>query len=210
MSTIAIISDDPSSRQTVRTALAEVGHAVLEYDKSMLELPLEGADVVCMSVANETDARVLDRLLAADAERPVIIIGQRDAVSDGVVRGAYDFVAQPANKLALQRCVAHAVEKCQLTRKVQRLSSQLEAQNASEVIPLRDLERDAIARALQATKGSVTKAAKLLGIGRATLYRRLASPDMAELRPRRGFTAHAAPVLAKGNGAALHAMSDAR
>lgn len=43
------------------------------------------------------------------------------------------------------------------------------------VVPLRELERQAIERALKATEGSVGKAAKLLGIGRATLYRRLAT-----------------------------------
>ncbi len=52
-----------------------------------------------------------------------------------------------------------------------------------EVVPLRELERRAIRRALRATNGSVEKAARLLGMGRATLYRRLArygseaSPD---------------------------------
>jgi two-component system C4-dicarboxylate transport response regulator DctD len=38
---------------------------------------------------------------------------------------------------------------------------------------LRELERRAIVRALEVSGGSVGKAAKLLGIGRATLYRRL-------------------------------------
>ena len=45
---------------------------------------------------------------------------------------------------------------------------------ADEVVPLRELERRAIRRALKATNGSVEKAARLLGMGRATLYRRLA------------------------------------
>jgi transcriptional regulator of acetoin/glycerol metabolism len=43
--------------------------------------------------------------------------------------------------------------------------------------PLRSLPRletDAIAAALRQTQGNVTEAARLLGIGRATLYRRLA------------------------------------
>jgi len=45
---------------------------------------------------------------------------------------------------------------------------------APDVVPtLRDLERDAIARALAACKGNVTRAARMLGLGRATLYRRL-------------------------------------
>jgi DNA-binding NtrC family response regulator len=46
-----------------------------------------------------------------------------------------------------------------------------------EIVPMRELERRAIARALRATGGSVEKAARLLGIGRATLYRRLAAYD---------------------------------
>jgi DNA-binding NtrC family response regulator len=50
-------------------------------------------------------------------------------------------------------------------------------ESADEVIPLRELERRAIAGALRASSGNVGKAAKLLGIARATLYRRLAEPD---------------------------------
>jgi DNA-binding NtrC family response regulator len=49
------------------------------------------------------------------------------------------------------------------------------ARHDGEILPLRVVEHRAIERALQATAGSVGKAAKMLGIGRATLYRRLAS-----------------------------------
>jgi DNA-binding NtrC family response regulator len=48
-----------------------------------------------------------------------------------------------------------------------------------DIIPLRELERRAIQRALRATHGSVGRAAKLLGIGRATLYRRIATLDLS-------------------------------
>jgi DNA-binding NtrC family response regulator len=43
------------------------------------------------------------------------------------------------------------------------------------LLPLAELEQRAIRNALAHTQGSVGKAAKLLGIGRATLYRRLSS-----------------------------------
>jgi DNA-binding NtrC family response regulator len=49
-----------------------------------------------------------------------------------------------------------------------------------EVLPLRELERRAIQRALKVTNGSVSRAAKLLGIGRATLYRRIASFELTQ------------------------------
>jgi DNA-binding NtrC family response regulator len=42
-----------------------------------------------------------------------------------------------------------------------------------EILPLRELERRMIAKALAKTKGSPEKAAALLGISRATMYRRL-------------------------------------
>ncbi|MEM1025363.1 MAG: sigma-54 dependent transcriptional regulator [Myxococcota bacterium] len=45
---------------------------------------------------------------------------------------------------------------------------------SDDILPMREVERRAIKRALKATSGSVEKAAKLLGMGRATLYRRLA------------------------------------
>ncbi len=50
----------------------------------------------------------------------------------------------------------------------------LAAREPAEVVPIRELESRAIEQALRACGGSVTRAAKSLGIGRATLYRRLA------------------------------------
>ena len=48
-----------------------------------------------------------------------------------------------------------------------------------QVLPLATLERRAIEMALKSAKGSVGEAAKALGIGRATLYRRLSKYDLA-------------------------------
>ena len=58
-------------------------------------------------------------------------------------------------------------------------SSRMPAIVDDEVVPLRELERRAIAAALARTGGNVTVAARLLGIGRATLYRRLAELELA-------------------------------
>ena len=56
-----------------------------------------------------------------------------------------------------------------------RHGSGIEHNDPEEILPIRELERRAIRSALRATGGSVEKAARLLGMGRATLYRRLAA-----------------------------------
>jgi DNA-binding NtrC family response regulator len=48
------------------------------------------------------------------------------------------------------------------------------------VVPLAELERQAIMRALEYTKGDRLTAASLLGIGRTTLYRKLKEYELGE------------------------------
>ena len=52
--------------------------------------------------------------------------------------------------------------------------------NSDRVFTLKELERFGIDRAMKAANNNVDKAAKLLGIGRATLYRRLAEIRRAQ------------------------------
>lgn len=188
--TIAIVADDQSVRQTMRSTLSSSGFAVLDVDSAMQTGSLDDADAVCLAVTNEAGLQTLRRIQELDELLPIVVVTRDEAVAERALEdGAYDWVSLSSESKRLGRTVGHAVEKRALTLKVAELRAQLPEQEESgdsdEVVPLRDLERQAIARALRATKGSVTKAAKLLGIGRATLYRRLASPEMASLRPRR-------------------------
>lgn len=188
--TIAIIANDQDTRQNMRKALGASGYAVMEYDNRMIGNlgRIKGAYVVCLHVGGEQEMELLQRFMADDPDTPVIAIGSSE-ISEGALRfGAYDVVPTGAPTERLVREVRHAIEKRRLAETVAQLRSELTARDHGEgnaVVPLRELEHRAIARALQATRGSVTKAAKLLGIGRATLYRRLASPEFANLRPRR-------------------------
>lgn len=56
---------------------------------------------------------------------------------------------------------------------------------AWQVVPLRELERREILKALEATNGNVTAAARMLGLGRATLYRRLGELHLLPGQPPR-------------------------
>lgn len=80
-------------------------------------------------------------------------------------------VETPAAKDAIQKLLEGAGYRA--------TSGDVPAQNtlfaaSDEIVPLAELERRAIDHALKVTGGRVARAAKLLGIGRATLYRRLA------------------------------------
>jgi DNA-binding NtrC family response regulator len=54
------------------------------------------------------------------------------------------------------------------------------SENGNDVLSIRDLEKDAIVKALDKTKGSKRKAARLLNISERTLYRKLKEYDITE------------------------------
>jgi DNA-binding NtrC family response regulator len=183
--TIALIVDDSSIRQVVNAALSDAGYAVLEVDVRGIDRPgaTGSIDAVCLGIDDVTPLR---QLRALDPQLPIIVLTGNDEVAERALReGAYDVLSKPVSVQRLRHVVARAVERRALAIRVVDLSNRLAQYESVDVVPMRDLERNAIERALHATRGSVTKAAKLLGIGRATLYRRLASPDMADIRARR-------------------------
>ncbi len=59
-----------------------------------------------------------------------------------------------------------------------------EAIDETVIVPLAELEAWAIARALRLCRGRVTEAARRLGIGRSTLYRKIEEYriDLAEVK----------------------------
>lgn len=187
-STIAIIVDD-SIRQALSAPLSEAGHTVLTQEARVFGA--SGAtseiDAVCLGVADAGGLDKLAQLTSGDSDLPVIVLTDDDVIAEQAVRkGAHACMRRSVKPVVLLAAITRAVERRRLAGEVSRLRSQLAHYEGEEVIPLRDLERRAIERALRATNGSVTKAAKLLGIGRATLYRRLSSPEMADLRAIRG------------------------
>jgi DNA-binding NtrC family response regulator len=98
--------------------------------------------------------------------------------------------AWPGNVRELQNCVERAVALTRyeaitvddLPEKVRAYRSShvlIAADDPSELVPLEEAERRYILRALEAVGGNKTLAARLLGIGRKTLYRKLVQWGMA-------------------------------
>ena len=85
----------------------------------------------------------------------------------------------PGNVRELENCIQRAlVLGCGPIIQAQDLPSPLfyytpETGKGGEILALKEWERQAIVKALQAAKGNPTRAAKLLGIGKTTIYRKL-------------------------------------
>jgi two-component system response regulator HydG len=111
------------------------------------------------------------------------------SISDDAMRRlmAYDW---PGNVRELENCIARAValgtgpilHVGDLPTNLQYGSAAERPPREDELLPLDELERRAIYRALRETGGDKLAAARLLGIGKTTLYRKL--KQYVEQRPR--------------------------
>ena len=115
--------------------------------------------------------------LAVRSGRPIA----KFAIETAERLSAYDW---PGNVRELRNCVERAVTLSHspqvgvqdLPRKVRDFQTRhvlIAADDPSELLPLEEVERRYIARVIQACAGNKSKAARVLGIGRKTLYRHL-------------------------------------
>jgi DNA-binding NtrC family response regulator len=104
--------------------------------------------------------------------------------------GAYDFVVKPFRVAELQLVLEHMVEKVQSAREKQ---WRRRAQSRTQVAPqaplpctdLEELERMTMQRVFEQVDGDKEKAQKLLGISRATLYRKIKRYGIRTRQPQR-------------------------
>src|SRR4030095_15423503 len=104
---------------------------------------------------------------------PVVVVtafGSIDAAVTAMRAGAYDFVTQTLDLDTIGLVLERAVENHELRTELDALRRVI-----SELLPLEEVERRYIACVIEACAGNKSKAARILGIGRKTLYRHLGS-----------------------------------
>ncbi|MFG1360434.1 response regulator [Xanthobacter pseudotagetidis] len=201
-----------------RTLWVEDGDAALErmaretFDAVLLDLVVPGLDGM----------GVLRALAARGDDTPVIVAvtpGGLDGAGSAIRAGACDFVVKPAGALRLEVAIANAMARrrpgaarapaapggAEVIRFADRMAPTLAPvrtegldllDDAGHVRPLDAVEAELIRFACTLYGGRLTEVARRLGIGRSTLYRKLAEIDAgaaaAEEPPRPAFQALAA------------------
>ena len=87
--------------------------------------------------------------------------------------GAYDFVVKPLCVEEFRLILERMVEKVKWTRKKKLLHGKAQLESAPLSTDLEELERFTVQRVFEQVAGDKEQAQKLLGISRATLYRKL-------------------------------------
>jgi DNA-binding NtrC family response regulator len=181
---IAIVDDDPVTRRLMGRILEQAGFATVPHEsgESLLDSDLRALSAVCLDLRLGEDSggmAVMAGLQRRDPTLPVLIVTavrEVEAAVAAMSSGAYDYIVKPIETARLVAACRRAVERRELSRRVERLERDGVSEIApKDIVPLSEVERREIERALEATRGNVGQAARLLGIGRATLYRRLAA-----------------------------------
>lgn len=168
----------------------EIMDLVLPFN-SVVNLVLIDMRVSGLDILQIIRAIKLDR-----PEIPIIVLteyGDCKRAIEAIEAGANDFLSKPFVAERLNLSMASALRIYHLCNMVQKLEKQISAKDAisdsDNVLPLpqgispvgndgklkklRALEEDAIRFALNIYGGSMSKAARSLGIGRSTLYRKV-------------------------------------
>jgi DNA-binding NtrC family response regulator len=189
---------------TDATALQELGPLLRDWGCRVATAG-DGGQLAAV-VATELPALLLlDPAIEADAgdgvlTRPglsVALLGNRDASRAGetaVRRGAFDYLTWPLDPHRLRVILAHAVERHQLLERIRKLediaSPHIESAD-SNLRVIDRMEKGAIVDALRRVGGNVRQAARLLGFGQATVYRKIKRYNIA--LPSRSRPAAAVP-----------------
>jgi DNA-binding NtrC family response regulator len=193
MAVILCVDDQPSTGIIFEHTLSKIGHrpllvsSVADALETITRTPVDliVADFVVARGRGRRNAIDLLEMTNKEAHRvPVIIMTGCSNVADAVVAikgGAISHLVKPIHPETLEMAVNQALEVVRLGRENEALRVEIATLRSTTDGPLfnlDELERRTIDRALAATGGNRTRAAKLLGISERTLRNKLNTPKV--------------------------------
>ena len=183
---VLVVDDDADIRQALDGVLQDLGYATHSC-ASALEA-LEAVDEMDFEVV-VTDIRMpsfdgiaLCERVARNYNVPVIVMtafGETQAAVDALRAAAVDFITKPFSTETVTKAIQRALDLGRERRPLRKLSDSDTQEPESqrwlrlEEASLDHLQREHIDKVLRAVGGNKARAARVLGIDRATLYRRM-------------------------------------
>jgi DNA-binding NtrC family response regulator len=167
---LLIADDDGDVRRAARIALTAIAEAQEVASLTEMEAWLADStfDAVLLDMnfalgerSGQDGLEGLERIHRADPTLSVVLMTAFGAVSlavESLKRGGADFLLKPWRNNVL----SSAIEAAAVRTRAQR-----------ELLPLDDVERIAVEKALKHYSGNIAQAATSLGVSRAALYRRM-------------------------------------
>ena len=183
----------PPVRAPLSAGVSGAFHLVAAPDLEGLMSSAANADAACIIFGLDPEASlaVVRRLRAAAPDLAIVAVEapSPEVALAAAAAGAHETTPEGADHRLVTLALRRATEYTSAQRELRSLRAQQPVGastsaltgpfgDAHTVQPLREIEREAIRHALAATGGRVGQAAKMLGMGRATLYRRLATFDV--------------------------------
>lgn len=178
---IVAIDDNIALLQTIKLVLGSVFEKVAVIsDPKLIQGILAGGNIDAVLLDMNFDNSRLDgsdglfwlKVIKERENAPAVILitafGDIRLAVESMKLGADDFVTKPWENEELINKIVGAVQKRNLTKE------EPEADNST----LQETERERIASVLLATQNNVTRAAKILGISRRTLYNKIAKYEL--------------------------------
>lgn len=163
-----LVDDDALYLRTLQRALSRRGMEIVTASDSATAIACARAQrpdfaLVDLKLGRESGLDLIAPLRAACASMKIVLVTGYASVAtavDAIKRGADDYVAKPASIASILRVLDGAAP--------------LESSSAMAMTPLRRIEWEHIQQAMTETGGNVSAAAKLLGMHRRSLQRKLA------------------------------------
>lgn len=194
---LAIVEDQSRLRAQLCASARDLGFAVTEFgdaESALESVGSGGVDAVLTDfhLPGLSGIDLLARVRTSHASLPVVLMTAYPTVelAQRALRdGALDLLVKPFQLGELDAALARAADRVRAMRRAEVAATlgteqaEMPSRDDAEHMPtLAEVEDEHIRRALRATQGNVTRAARVLGVSRRTLYNRLDSGTAGERR----------------------------
>jgi DNA-binding NtrC family response regulator len=175
---VLVVDDEAAALSSLAELLREHGYRVetaADGNKALEKLDAFAPDVVLtdLDMPGMDGLELVKRLKAARMrENPVVVMSalpSGEAAVAALEQGAARYLPKPINTAELLLVLGQEIERLRLQKEAEQLRERLAERETFETIripgsTLYDIERYAILKSLEATSGSTSKAADMLGI----------------------------------------------